>query len=303
MFCIKCGNKIEKKDNFCLKCDPAILEKNNNKQNIKTFFGKGTFVVFLIFVMVVSAVIARFGTSSIIDYFQSESSHKQTTEMVKNVYEDASKGTNKSSEENQKYVEIISSIMSYYSNESSKLLSAYEKIENSDVLEYSSFESENNMMQLVEDISDYKNQLNNYYANLDKVINRTKDLVMSSELSDEDKGGLISGFEKVVNDVELTKLRIEYIDSLKKHTDTVLDLYNFLINNYYDYEIGMEGLEENIYFYSDSNILEYNNYIELIDKYSNEFIFAQNNYYKRGNEIFDEFGLDMTVQEAEEYFN
>jgi len=253
--------------------------------------------------MVVSAVIARFGTSSIIDYFQSESSHKQTTEMVKNVYEDASKGTNKSSEENQKYVEIISSIMSYYSNESSKLLSAYEKIENSDVLEYSSFESENNMMQLVEDISDYKNQLNNYYANLDKVINRTKDLVMSSELSDEDKGGLISGFEKVVNDVELTKLRIEYIDSLKKHTDTVLDLYNFLINNYYDYEIGMEGLEENIYFYSDSNILEYNNYIELIDKYSNEFIFAQNNYYKRGNEIFDEFGLDMTVQEAEEYFN
>ena len=303
MFCIKCGNKIEKKDNFCLKCDPAILEKNNNKQNIKTFFGKGTFVVFLIFVMVVSAVIARFGTSSIIDYFQSESSHKQTTEMVKNVYEDASKGTNKSSEENQKYVEIISSIMSYYSNESSKLLSAYEKIENSDVLEYSYFESENNMMQLVEDISDYKNQLNNYYANLDKVINRTKDLVMSSELSDEDKGGLISGFEKVVNDVELTKLRIEYIDSLKKHTDTVLDLYNFLINNYYDYEIGMEGLEENIYFYSDSNILEYNNYIELIDKYSNEFIFAQNNYYKRGNEIFDEFGLDMTVQEAEEYFN
>ena len=226
-----------------------------------------------------------------------------TSADVTSIMQDALYGTNKSGE--TKYVSLITEIFNSYNDNFTKNFTKTIEIDSSEVLEFSSFETLNTLNYNIELLEASIAELDGFREILNETKEKTRERIRNNpNLSENEKIEVLAGFNNSVNSVDREYLINKRYQSLQNTYEEVLELYNFIYLNYYDYFIDFdENYVENIYFYTDENIDIYNMYMVEIEKDTFRFLEADQAFIDYTNQQFKNNGIDITAEDIQSFYS
>ena len=303
MYCINCGKKSDENKKFCVGCGTQLIDAKNKEpqlQKTKSFrLKKGSMgnIVAVIMILFVIGVI-----SNITDYINNEGEGEEVTK----IYEDAIRGTDTASTDSIEYVNIVKKYLVYIKSENSKMFSVCASFDEDEFLEFSSFEPQSKLKLYIADIEactreleDFETKYNQYKRDSIKYLN---DLANNSNISTEEKKALSNSANESMNDEKLKQLSIKRLRTLNNHMNVVLDIYELLDNNYYDYELAVDEYgDDTIDIYVDDTFVAYNELAEKSEITSAAYLKAENDlFYYLNNEMQNE-GVNLDVNEIVDY--
>ncbi len=284
MYCKKCGK--DQDNDVCFSCQEKILSDKKTAHKASWGWGKWLAVIIVIVVLALIRI-----TGSLAD--------KNNSDTANDIFNDVVYGTSQSKDTN--IVNATSDLFKSYKEEWSKRFPFTITLDNSNVLEFESFETKIAIKDSIDilngSIAELGN-LDNLFAELRQ--SATKKINSLNTLSEDDKKDILEAFyESLDNEdrIYYTKRRYE---TLKAFYEEILNLYKFLLLNFDDYYIDFdENNEENIFFYSDSNISKYNNFMIGIESKRRRFLEAENALYEYSDQKLKDQGVDINLKDLQ----
>lgn len=212
------------------------------------------------------------------------------------IIEDAIYGTNQS--EQIEFVDLLSQIFSGYQQGQSKEFPATLALDSSNVLEFDSYETKESLKNSIDLLSQSISELDRADEIIRLLKEEAREQIRDSYLSEEEKASMLSSFNSSANDADRTYLTQRRYKTLQQTYQEMLELYNFLLSNFSDYEIDFDEYGyENIFFYSDKNINLYNTHMEEIQKASLRFVEAEEALIENVNKQFSAEGVDINAED------
>jgi hypothetical protein len=240
-----------------------------------------------IFILGVFIVVFIAGSS-----FATHNSNKEIGEMVNNSLNGNFDPKNKG------YDRVLAEIFAYYKDSNNVFFPYTTKLSTSDVLEFSSYKTKNDLIRTMDNLKGSIEELRNHDNNFAKLTSGAKDIIFKSSLSDKEKQDMLIGFEKGYQGNK--ELRQNKALAQAVFYEKVLSLYEFLLANFDDYQIkSTDGGEESIYFYTDRNITRYNQIYSEVQTLAQSYVKAENAL----KENLDNKNSGVSSQAVENYFN
>jgi len=217
------------------------------------------------------------------------------------ILEDALYGTQQSGD--TKFVGVLSDIFKGYYEATTKKFPATIALDSSNVLEFDSFETKASLQSSISLLKSSIAELSRADQILLEVKEEAREKIRNSNLSEEDKADVLGGFNKSANNTDQSYYTTRRYQTLKQSYEEMLKLYQFLLANFNDYEIGFdENGEENIFFTSDININTYNTHMANIQKASLRFVEAEAALLEFMNQQLKNQGIDMKAEDIQNSF-
>ncbi len=222
---------------------------------------------------------------------------KEVKQEVGQVMKDLLYDNETNSPEYKKYVEVFTKIYEPIKIEYGEFKKVGESVNLSDLLEYSSFQSLEEMNRIVEDLNLLIEAWIEYENKVIETKERAENIIRES-FDKQEAEVILSSFIEGYN---LSKAETnKYTTTGKKYINKILSLYEFLIINYDYYYIDYDETgEQNIFFYYDNDIDRYNKYMEDIYTLAIEFVATETEYYDYINNYFKDYGI--TVEDFKQY--
>lgn len=296
LYCTKCGKEITGGNGFCANCGAGVITSKDIAKAEKKSSILKVLAAFILGFLVVAGVIG--GIVGLIK-------QKKDAESAK-IFNDALKGSDTVSPENKKYADYLQKILDYHKSANADLFPLCTKLDNSEVLSYSTFKTEELLKIYISDIDGCIKEYDGYEEKYDllvkKAIKKNEELVQSENFSEEEKRGEIEGFVATVVDAKKKELALKQAVALQNYNKDALKIYNFLLANFFDYEIDYDEYNElNIYFYSDENIDAYNKLLDEFNVSYNIFIGVKEEINAYTNLRLKKSGTDVKAEDIEEY--
>ena len=314
MYCSECGQNNKEEAKFCCKCGKQLLEKNNDVKVTSTDNKESNVEInhkisspkkksFLSIVLIIIFIFIALGAVG--NYFDSVEQEDANKEATK-IFDDAMRGTNTALTENSEYVDLIKKSLDYYKFEANKMFEACLSFDENEFLELSSFEPQSKLKSYIADIKNCISEVDNFeiiYDNYKKnSIEYVNNLFNNSNIYSEYKKSGLDALKKSINDEKQKQLTIERMRALNNHMVVVLDIYELLDSNYYNYEIGIDEYgDDTIYFDNDYVLNRYNELAEKSQITSSAYLKAENDVLNYANKKFDNLGIDIDVNEIVDY--
>ncbi len=214
------------------------------------------------------------------------------------IFEDALYGTQQSGD--TKLVSVLSEIFKGYREAATKKFPFTIALDSSNVLEFDSFETKVALQSSISLLKSSITELNKASQILLEVKEEAREKIRNSNLSEEDKADILVGFNKSANNTDQSYYTTRRYQTLKQSYEEMLKLYQFLLANFNDYEIGFdENSEESIFFSSDTNINIYNNHMVNIQKASIRFTEAEAALLEFANKQLKNTGIDVKAEDIQ----
>lgn len=214
------------------------------------------------------------------------------------ILEDALYGTQQSGD--KEFVGVLSDVFKGYYEATTKKFPATIALDSSNVLEYDSFETKASLQSSISLLKASISELSRADQILLEVKDEAREKIRNSNLSEEDKADVLGGFNKSANNTDQSYYTTRRYQTLKQTYDEMLQLYQFLLTNFNDYEISFDDNgEENIFFYSDVNIDTYNAHMTDIQKASLRFQEAEAALLAFVNQNLKDQGIDIKAEDIQ----
>lgn len=261
-------------------------------QRFKNLLNRNTFDVGLV------SLLALFGLlwvvhGIIVRKTATDAMGSRVTEIVNDVI----RGTNTAGLGDQKYTLVYKDIFSDYQVKLRELTPMSAQLDSSDLLEFSSLKTQDSITEMIQLLNGASKELNNY-ENILKELTFvvTKKANDSQVLTDVEKKDLINGFNDSINSV--SQLRKERNNSLVGYYSATRELYEFLGQNFDDYEIFKDDTgQENILFKTDSIIEKYYVFVQKVSESQKNFQQADKKAIDFANTTMKNFGVDVDAGE------
>lgn len=223
------------------------------------------------------------------------------SQNVTPIIEDALYGTQQSGD--SELAKVTSDVFKGYYETSTKKFPATIALDSSNVLEYDSFETRAQLQSSISLLKESVAELSRADQVFLEIKEEARERIRNSNLSEEDKADVLSGFNKTANNTDQSYYTIRRYQTLKQTYEEMLQLYQFLLANFDDYKIEFDDNgEENIYFYSDANIDIYNAHMADIRKASLRFQEAEAALLEFANQVFKNQGIDIKAEDIQSSF-
>ncbi len=226
-------------------------------------------------------------------------SHKQSQQLTSE-FKTALSGQSGSGQ----YSEVLNQVFSYYKSQSAIEFPYSHELDNSDMLEMKSFESKDSINQISGILKNTLTELDSYDSKMNEIIQGARSIIQNSNLSQSEKDEALAGFDKSFEDQTSQDLGSKRIVAMRNLYEKVLTLYEFMLANFDDYQIKTnDSGNQQVYFYTDSNITRYNQISADVQKLSIEFQKANDEFIAYKNKNFKSSGLDINATDVQSYFN
>lgn len=242
-----------------------------------------------------SLIITLIGMGSIVILAFTINSHIQSAKRNNPdlVFKDALYGTNLSGD--SKFANLMGDILREYQESTKKKFPATLSIDTSNVLEFDSYETKISLQSSISLLQASISELAKADQLLAEVKEEARNKIKNSDLSESDKADVLSGFNNSAGDTNRAYLTKRRYETLKLSYAEILRLYQFLLLNFNDYEIGFDdNNDERIFFTSDKNIEIYNQYLVDIQKASLKFAEAEKSLKDSTDQSLKDKGINIT---------
>jgi hypothetical protein len=325
MFCHNCGTKISDTAKFCGSCGKEIIQSDSNQETTKIKSDntesvtknlyqenkipteskiikpeKKSFAGKFLWIFIVIVILGLLGS-----YFEAQDQEESQKE-VSTILNDAIKNTDTAADDNQKYVKYLRGILNYYKDENEKMFPSCLAIEDSDILEFSSYETNISLNlhigNLKKCLAEYENFEQKYDNLLDSSVVFAEQSAKNYGFSSEDTEDVLKGYKSKLYNTEKRRLAVNRAEALVAHYEKILEVYEFLSDNYYDYEIGPDeyGLDT-VLFYTDASLDGYNRLAGQTDITSANYLAAEKALNDYMTSRLDEQGLDVDIDDINNF--
>lgn len=237
------------------------------------------------------------GSVAILFLFSIFNPTDDTGEDVTNMVEDAVYGTNQT--ENTPMKQMLSSIFELIQKESRSNYPNTYAFDNSDYLEISSYEGQDDLNRIINLLENSIEELNNSNTYEESTKKKIEDYILNSAtFSEDEKIEMINSFKKTAYNTEKITLSRERIQTQIAYYENILSFYRFLKLHFNDYVIEPnENSERVLAFYTDQDINTANTHFNKIETSRQVFAQADEANLAYSQEMFNDLGFEIDSTE------